>query len=123
MGFLGITRLAGDAAIRLDLVGELCGPDVVTLQTMIFKAILEQPSDELVVDLGRVDILGADGHEVLVSGYVVAVEYGATYRVVNARGQVLAALQAHQTADMLSDSRDLGALVLALLQRPAPGPA
>jgi len=96
---------------------------VVTLQTMIFGAITEEWADELIVDLDGVDFLGAEGHWVLVSGYVVAVEYGTTYRVVNAGGQVLAGLQANRTSDMLADSHDLGALLLALLSRPAPGPA
>ncbi|MCW6008221.1 hypothetical protein K1W54_27300 [Micromonospora sp. CPCC 205371] len=118
-----MTRRVGDASISLDLVGELRGPDVVTLQTMIFQAIIEGLADELVVDLDGVDFLGADGHQVLVSGYVVAAEYGTTYRVINARAQVLATLQANQTADMLADSRDLGALLLAVLSRPASGRA
>ncbi|GAA4475606.1 STAS domain-containing protein [Phytohabitans houttuyneae] len=123
MAFTGITRRAGDAVIGVDLAGELSGPDVVTLQTMIFEAIIEGSPDELIVDLGGVVFLGADGHRALVSGYVVAVEYGTTYRVVSARDQVLGTLRANQTSEMLADSRDLGALLLALLSRPAAGPA
>jgi anti-anti-sigma regulatory factor len=118
VAFLGIERLVGDAVVRLGLAGELRGPDVVTLQRVIFEAIVRDWADELIVDLDGVDGLGADGHGVLVSGYVVAVEYGTTYRVINAHGQVRARLRADQTFDLLADSRDLGALLVALLSRP-----
>jgi len=118
--FSGSARFLRDNVISVDLSGELRGLAVVKLQTMIFESIVAGLPDELVVDLEEVSFLGCDGHWALVSGYVVAVEYGTSYRVVNARGQVRSTLQANQTLDMLADSRDIGALLQALLRRPAP---
>lgn len=116
-------RLVGDAVILLDLAGELRGADVVTLQGMIFEAILGRLPDELVVNLDGVSFLSGEGRWVLVSGYVVAIEYGVSYRVVNARDQARSTLEVNRTLDVLADSDDLGALVAALLTLPAPHPA
>ncbi|TWJ25142.1 hypothetical protein JD76_05305 [Micromonospora endolithica] len=114
---LEITRFADDAAVVLRVAGLLGGPDVVMLRAAIVKAVVGDQADELVVDLAGVDRLGVCGHHVLVTGYVVAVDYGAAFRVINARGPVLSELQTNHTFDMLADSRDLGALLLALLRR------
>jgi anti-anti-sigma regulatory factor len=123
LAFLGITRTTGDTTTRLDLAGELHGPDTVTLQATIFEVIIEGSPDELTIDLDRVALLGADGHRALVPGYIVAVEFGTAYHVVNAHAPVLDTLQSQHTYDMLTDSRDLGALQSALLSRPTPAPA
>lgn len=117
---LEVTRLDDDAAVVLRVAGLLGGPEVVMLQAAIVEAVVGDRADELVVDIAGVDRLGVCGHHVLVTGYVVAVEYGAVFRVINARGAVLAELQAKHTFDMLADSRDLGALLLALVRQPVP---
>ncbi|MFD1364491.1 STAS domain-containing protein [Actinoplanes sichuanensis] len=116
---LEITRLDDDAATVLRVVGLLGGSEVATLQAAIVEAVVGDHSDELVVDLAGVDRLGVCGHHVLVTGYIVAVEYGAAFRVINARGPVLCELRANHTFDMLADSRDLGALLLAVVRQPA----
>jgi anti-anti-sigma regulatory factor len=116
---LEITRLDDDAVVVLRVAGLLGGPEVATLQAAIVEAVVGDHADELVIDLAGVDRLGVCGHLVLVTSYVVAVEYGAAFRVISARGPVLAELRANHTFDMLADSGDLGALLLAVVRRPA----
>ncbi len=54
------------------------------------------------------------------AGYVNAIEYGTTCRVVNAHDHVRKALQATSILEVLADSDDIGSLLLALLALPAP---
>jgi hypothetical protein len=53
-----------------------------------------------------------------VAGYVTATDYGTTYRVLNAHGSARHTLQTTATIDVLADSNDLGALLLAVLDHP-----
>jgi len=115
MTLTGTTRWTSATIICLDLVGELSVPGAATIQTMICQALVDGLPDELIVDLDQVTFLDGDGHQALVAGYVLAGEYGTRYRVVNAYGQVRARMRATETFEVLADSRDLGALMAAVL--------
>ena len=54
------------------------------------------------------------------AGYVAAIQHGTSYRVVGAHGSVRHVLQRTGMSDVLADSDDLGALMVAVLLRPAP---
>jgi anti-anti-sigma regulatory factor len=71
--------------------------------------------DELIIDLDAVVRLSTGTLAALICGYVTAIEYGTSYRVVNAHDEVRQAMQATGTLDMLADSEDTGALLLAVL--------
>jgi hypothetical protein len=90
---------------------------------MISVAILAGKPDELQISLDAVSALSDPGVQVLMSGYVVAIDYGTRYRVRGARSQVRAGLQALGILDALGDSDDLGALLLAVLRVSAAGSA
>lgn len=115
------SKFHGDGAnVRLDFAGDIRGDASSQLATMVLEALFVDLADELQVDLGAAGYLDRAGVAALVSGYVAAVESGAIYRVVNARGQVQRTLRAKGLLDMLADSQDLGALLLALLTMPPP---
>lgn len=103
------------AAVRLDLAGEIVGAAVAHVRLMILEAIIIDRPAELVIDLNAVSWLSAPGLAALVCGYVTAVDYGTSYRVVNAHAEVRRTMQATGTLDMLADSDDIAALLLALL--------
>jgi anti-anti-sigma factor len=111
-------RCLGGASVRLELAGDVRGAVAELLTPMIFDAIVADWADELHVDLDAVTYLDSAGVMALVCGYVAAVECGSVYRVVNARGQVLRTLEAIGVMEVLANSEDLGALVLALLTLP-----
>jgi hypothetical protein len=85
--------------------------------------ILIDKPDELQISLDAVSDLIDPGVLALMSGYVVAIDYGTQYRVMRARNQVRAGLRALGILDALRDSDDLGALLLAVLTVSATGPA
>ncbi|WP_329064321.1 hypothetical protein [Amycolatopsis sp. NBC_01480] len=66
-------------------------------------------------------MLNLSGVHALIAGYAAAIDYGTSYHVRHAPGPVRHVLQATGTMDLLSDSDDLGALVLAVLTLPEPG--
>ncbi|WP_157631905.1 STAS domain-containing protein [Catelliglobosispora koreensis] len=111
-------RCVGGSSVRLELAGDVRGVAAEQLTPMILEAIVAGWADELHVDLDAVTYLDGAGVLALVCGYVAAVECGSAYRVVNARGQAQRTLEATGVVEMLADSEDLGALVLALLSRP-----
>jgi anti-anti-sigma factor len=105
------------SAVRLDLVGDLHGGAVAQLRLrlrLLETTIIERP-DELIIDLGAVSCLSGAGLAALVCGYVAAMDYGTWYRVVNAHHDVRDVIEASGMLDMLTDSEDIGALLLALL--------
>lgn len=118
MTFTGTVQPCDSSAIRLELVGELGDGTAVALQRMILDAIVDCLPDELLLDLDGVTVLGRTAVIALVSGYVAAIERGVVYRVVNAHRQALATMQATGTLDVLANSEDIGALMVAVLARP-----
>jgi anti-anti-sigma regulatory factor len=63
----------------------------------------------------RVSCLSGAGLAALVCGYVAAIDYGTWYRIVNAHHDVRRVIEASGMLDMLTESDDIGALLLALL--------
>ena len=88
---------------------------------LIIDAIVVDLADELVIDLGAVGFLDPAGVWVLIGGYEAAMDCGTVYRVVNARDQVHHALDAIGMVEVLADSQDVGAVLLALAALPDPG--
>lgn len=82
---------------------------------MLLEVIVVDRPDELIIDLDAVVRLSTAALAALICGYVAAIEYGTSYRVVNAHGEVRQAMQATGILDMLADSDDTRALLLALL--------
>jgi anti-anti-sigma factor len=119
--FSATKRCVNGAVVQLDLVGEVRGTAVHQLATLILDAIVVDLADELVIDLDAVGFLDPAEVWALICGYEAAVECGTLYRVVNARDQVHHALEATGMMDVLADSQDIGAVLLALLTLPDPG--
>jgi hypothetical protein len=69
---------------------------------MISVAILAGKPDELQISLDAVSDLSDPGVRALMSGYVVAIDYGTRYRVRGARNQVRAGLRALGILDALN---------------------
>lgn len=107
----------------LEPVGDISTAAAWQLWLMISEAILASKPDELHISLDAVSDLSDPGVHALMSGYIVAIDYGTRYRVMGARNQVRAGLQALGILDALGDSDDLGALLLAVLTMSATGSA
>ena len=118
MTFTGTVHPCDSSAIRLELVGELGDGTTVALQRMILDVVVDSLPGELLLDLDGVTVLGRDAVIALVSGYAAAIECGVVYRVVNAHRQPLATMQATGTLEVLANSEDIGALLVAVLIRP-----
>ena len=114
-----IKQQAGDRVVRLDLLGDLRGSAAPALRSMLVQAVGTDLPDELLVGLDAVSILDVATVSALMAGYVAAVEHGTSYRVVGAHGRVRHVLQRTGMSDVLADSDDLGALMLAVLLHPA----
>jgi anti-anti-sigma factor len=104
-----------DHVIRLDVAGEIRGAAVAQLELSLLAVIIADSPRELVIDLHPATWLSDTGVNALVTGYTVAIEYGTLYRVTNAHHDVRRALQIAGVHDLLTNSDDVGALVLALL--------
>jgi len=118
--FSATKRCVNGAVVRLDLAGEVRGPVLRQLATLIVDAVVVDLTDELVIDLDAVSFLDPAGVGVLIWGYEAAMDCGTLYRVVNPRDQVHRALAAIGMVDVLADSQDIGAVLLALLTLPDP---
>jgi anti-anti-sigma regulatory factor len=81
--------------------------------------ILVERPDTLLINLQDVSGFSLAGLHALLTGYVTAIDYGTSYRVRHAHGQVRDVLRATGTKEVLADSNDLGALLLAVLALPA----
>jgi anti-anti-sigma regulatory factor len=91
------------------------GAAAVQLRLMLLEAIVVDRPDELIIDLDAVVRVRADGLSALIGGYVTAIEYGTSYRVLNAHDEVRQAMLDTGTLDILADSDDTGALLLVML--------
>jgi anti-sigma B factor antagonist len=115
MGFSASTQSERHGVVRLDLRGPLRGAAVVRLRFALVELIAVARPDELLVNLAGLASLDVAGAGALVSGYVFAVDYGTSYRVVNVPDQVHPVLQDLGLLDILTGSDDVGTLLLALL--------
>ena len=118
--FSATKRCVNGEVVRLDLAGEVRGPVVHQLATLIVDAVVVDLPDELIIDLDAVSFLDTTGVGVLIWGYGAAMDCGTLYRVVNARDQVHHALAAIGMVEVLADPQDIGAVLLALLTLPNP---
>ncbi|MCU1685936.1 MAG: hypothetical protein JWQ81_6675 [Amycolatopsis sp.] len=94
--------------------------DLTHQHLLITEAILLHRPDALVIDLRHVVALSITGIRTLLTGYLTAIDRGTSYRVLHAHGQARHIMLATGTVDVLADSDDLGALLLAVLALPAP---
>jgi anti-anti-sigma regulatory factor len=104
-----------EPGIRLAIVGAVQGVAAGRVRSTLAHLITVTRPDLLRVDLAGVSWLDEAGLSSLVWGYAAAIDYGSTYRVINSRGDVRHLLQATGTVDVLADSDDLGALLIAVL--------
>jgi anti-anti-sigma regulatory factor len=118
MPFRATVHQAGGAALRVDVRGQVLGLAAADLRLLIVEVIVDQLPDSLLINLRHVTALSVAGVQGLVAGYVTATDYGTTYRVLNAHGPARRTLQTTATIDVLADSNDLGALLLAVLNLP-----
>jgi len=107
----------GSHVIMLDVAGEIRGAAVAQLELTLLEVIIADFPRELIIDLHAATWLSSTGVNALVTGYTVAIEYGTLYRVINADHDVRHALEVAGVHDLLTNSDDVGALVLALLLR------
>ncbi len=104
-----------ESDLRLDVQGEVTDTSVTRLDSLITEAIVLRRPDMLLIDLCRVTVLGEAAVRALLAGYVTAIDYGTSYRVLHAEGPARAVLQASGMVDVLADSDDLGALLHAVV--------
>lgn len=105
--------------VWLDLAGDLRGPAAEQLRSTVVQTIEVNQLDRLLVGLDAVSDIDMAGVTVLMSGYLAAIDYGTSYQVAGAHGRVRRVLQIAGILDVLADSDDLGALLLALMLRPS----
>ncbi|WP_414938191.1 hypothetical protein [Amycolatopsis sp. cmx-11-51] len=113
---------SGRASLQLDVLGPVLGPATVSLQKLIIGVIVSNVPETLVINLGRTTALSLAGVNTLLTGYTTAIDYGTNYRVLHAHGPVLDILHSTGTREVLADSNDLGALLLAALLSPVTVP-
>jgi hypothetical protein len=90
-------------------------------QLAIITVIVADTPDHVLINLEPADFLSFAGVVAPVTGYATAVEYGTSYHVAGAHGEVLRLLRATGVADVLEGRDDLGSLLLALLAVPGAG--
>lgn len=106
------------AITHLTVSGPVTEQTAVELTRLIDRVLVTGYVTEVIVSLDAVELLDDSGIWALIHGYASAAEHGVTYRVVNAHGQPRYALRSAGIDDVLADSRDIGALLLALLTLP-----
>ncbi|MEV6905288.1 STAS domain-containing protein [Amycolatopsis sp. NPDC051372] len=121
MAFSIDIRSRAVGTLQVNVRGPVVGYTADELRAVITEAIELRNPNELLVNLWDVTILSSAGVSALLAGYVASVDWGTSYRVTEIRGQPRALLQAVGVLDMLADSNDLGALVLAVIACSEPG--
>ncbi|MDT7803931.1 MAG: hypothetical protein QOI78_7364 [Actinomycetota bacterium] len=106
--------------IELDLTGEVLGAASGPLRSRLADLIVVEGPEVLLINLAQVTAMSSAGIHALMFGYTTAVDHGTSYRVRHARGEVRRVLQLAGVLDMLADSDDLGALLLAEVAVNAP---
>ncbi len=122
MVFTMSTRYNSVSDVELHLAGEMLGLAPDTLRVRVQGLIRTDRPDLLLINLDQVTALSSAGIHALLSGYTTALEHGASYRVRYAQGEVRRLLQRTGVLDLLADSDDVGALLLATLAMNAPVP-
>jgi anti-anti-sigma factor len=115
MRFSASTQSQRCGVVRLDLCGELRGAAGPRLRFALVELIAVARPDELLVNLAGLASLDVAGAGALMSGYVIAIDYGTSYRVVNVPDQVHPVLQDRGLLDILTGNDHIGTLLLALL--------
>jgi len=121
MTFSATIQPSGTADLRLDVRGQVLGAAATALEVLIIEAIVVRLPDTFLISLRHATALSIPGVRALLTGYITAVDYGTFYRVLHARGSVHHVLRATGTLEVLADSEDLGALMVARLALPSPG--
>ncbi|MEV6898756.1 STAS domain-containing protein [Amycolatopsis sp. NPDC051372] len=122
MPFSATVHRIDNGTLRVDVRGQVLAAAAAELGIFIMRVIATEQPDELLIDLRDATALDACGADLLFAGYVTAIDCGTTYHVLHARGQARRMLQAKGTLDVLADSNDLGALLLAVSTLPRPEP-
>ncbi|GAA2705934.1 hypothetical protein [Actinoplanes palleronii] len=99
---------------RIEPRGVLAGDAAENLKRVISEIVLREQVDELHVSLAEVSALGDSGVDALLAIYVLSVEHGVRYRVVDDAEHHRKALRWPLLLDVLADSDDIGALIFAL---------
>jgi anti-anti-sigma regulatory factor len=102
-----------------DLRQTAAGP----LRLMLTALVEADPLDALLVDLDAVVALDVAAVTALMAGYAAAVEWGTVYRVQGSHDPVRCVLDdagVLDVLDVLADSDDLAALLVAVLRLPYP---
>ena len=73
--------------VRLTPTGDLDFTAVAQLLTAISEVLVRNRHDDLTVNLDLVDSMDIIAVHALLLGYSTAIEYGTSYRVINAHGQ------------------------------------
>ncbi|WIV59153.1 STAS domain-containing protein [Amycolatopsis nalaikhensis] len=97
----------------------MCAGEAATLTALIIDTVAMELPTTLLIDLRHVTALDFAGLRALLAGYRAAVDHGTSYHLLHAEGPARDLLQATGTLDMLADSDDLGALMLAVLTQPS----
>jgi anti-anti-sigma regulatory factor len=87
---------------------------------MLTALVEADPLDALLVDLDAVVALDVAAVTALMAGYAAAVEWGTVYRVQGSHDPVRCVLDDAGVLDVLADSDDLAALLVAVLRLPYP---
>ncbi|WP_326948665.1 STAS domain-containing protein [Amycolatopsis sp. NBC_01307] len=115
MAFVMNVRRHSRATTELDLVGEVLEAASGPLRSQLSDLIVVEGAEVLLISLAQVTAMSSAGVHALMFGYTTAVDHGTSYRVRHACGGVRRVLQLAGVLDVLADSDDLGALLLATM--------
>ncbi|UOZ03337.1 STAS domain-containing protein [Amycolatopsis sp. WQ 127309] len=116
MTFSLAVRADSSRDVLIAVSGDVVGVAPADLLARIVAVIELQHPETLRVSLAGVTALGSAGIHALLGGYTSAVENGTTYHVQHAIGPVRRILDLAGVREMLADSNDVGALLLAKLR-------
>ncbi len=109
-----IHRDDGGTYVHMSLAGDVVGHDSESLRRLISQTIHRVRPLTLVIDIRDVAVIDDPGMIALIDGYTTAIDYGTSFRVTHARGRASDTLSATGVLEMLKNSDDIGALILAV---------
>jgi anti-anti-sigma regulatory factor len=109
------TYRAGSTALQLDVHGQVLGAAADRLKALVIDTIMTTQLDTFVINLHYATAIDITGTHALLAGYITAIEHGTRYHALYAHGPVRDALRATGILDVLVDSEDLSALLLAVV--------